>query len=202
MIKKLLKHILNLYKRTNHLKAYKDFVQIAEECVTDNLEIEIRKPIRGNIYLKISKGSIVSGKFVFEAETSQILIGENSFIGGGLFICHDKIEIGSNVMISWGCTIIDNNAHSLKASERIDDVKNWKRGITENQPWKYKDWSNVRKAGVHIADNSWIGFNSIILKGVHIGAGAIVGAGSVVTKNVLQESSVAGNPAKEINRID
>jgi len=199
MLKKILKHLLKSNEQQNAVQKYKDFVQFGEGCKTDNLEIEIRNPIPGNIYIKIGKGSIVSGKFVLEAESSFIDIGIDSFIGGGLFVCHDKIEIGSNVMISWGCTVIDNNAHSLKASERAEDVINWKRGLDEKIPWKYKDWSHVRKAAIKIEDNAWIGFNSIILKGVHIGREAIIGAGSVVTKNVLSGSSVAGNPAKEIN---
>jgi len=199
MLKKILKYLFNSNERKKGIKRYSDFVLLGSGCVTNNLEIEIRNPVPGKIYMKIGENSIVSGKFVLESEASLISIGRSTFIGGGLFVCHDKIEIGSNVMISWGCTVIDNNAHSLKASERIEDVKNWKRGLDEKIPWKYKDWSHVHKASIKIEDNAWIGFNSIILKGVHIGTDTIIGAGSVVTKNVLSGTSVAGNPAKEIN---
>lgn len=199
MLKKFLQYLLNSIEKEKGIQKYSNFVQVSAGCITDNLEIEIRKPIPGKIYMKIDENSIISGKFVFESEASFISIGKGSYIGGGLFICYNKIEIGSNVMISWGCTFVDNNAHSLKASERLEDVKNWKRGTLESRPWKYKDWSNVRKAPILIDDNAWIGFNSIILKGVHIGKDAIIGAGSVVTKNVISGSSVAGNPAKEIN---
>ena len=51
-------------------------------------------------------------------------------------------------------------------------------------------------------NNVWIGFNSIVLKGVAIGEGAIVGAGSIVTKDVEPHTIVAGNPAKFIKRIE
>ncbi|WP_292489709.1 DapH/DapD/GlmU-related protein [Mesorhizobium sp.] len=54
---------------------------------------------------------------------------------------------------------------------------------------------------VRISDNAWIGFNSIILKGVTIGEGAIVGAGSVVTKNVEPFTIVAGNPARVLQGV-
>jgi acetyltransferase-like isoleucine patch superfamily enzyme len=52
-----------------------------------------------------------------------------------------------------------------------------------------------------IEDDAWIGFNSIILKGVTIGKGSIVGAGSVVTKSVPPWTIVGGNPAKIIREI-
>ena len=51
---------------------------------------------------------------------------------------------------------------------------------------------------ITIGSNSFIGANSIILPGITIGKNSIVGAGSVVTKDVPDETVVAGNPAKKI----
>ena len=51
-------------------------------------------------------------------------------------------------------------------------------------------------------DNVFIGCNSTILGGVRIGPNALIAAGSVVTKDVLPNTVVAGNPAKEIGRFD
>ncbi|MDP5158573.1 MAG: hypothetical protein NWQ07_08360 [Flaviramulus sp.] len=65
----------------------------------------------------------------------------------------------------------------------------------------YKDWSNVKSSPIVVKNKVWIGFNSIILKGVIIGEGAIVGAGSVVTIDVPDWTVVAGNPAKVIREI-
>lgn len=45
-----------------------------------------------------------------------------------------------------------------------------------------------------------IGANATILPGIKIGAYAMVGAGSVVTKDVRPNTTVVGNPAKEINK--
>lgn len=47
-----------------------------------------------------------------------------------------------------------------------------------------------------IGNNVFLGANAVVLPGVTIGDGAIIGAGSVVTKNVLEYTVYAGNPAK------
>ena len=104
-------------------------------------------------------------------------------------------------MISWGCTFIDNNSHSLSWSHRKNDVQDWKKDIESGKTGLNKNWSHVDKKPIIVKDKSWIGFNSIILKGVTIGEGAIVGAGSVVTKDVPDWAIVAGNPAKLIRLI-
>ena len=54
---------------------------------------------------------------------------------------------------------------------------------------------------VKIGNRVWIGANVTILPGVTIGDGAIIGAGAVVTKDISPETTAAGIPAKEINRI-
>jgi acetyltransferase-like isoleucine patch superfamily enzyme len=53
-----------------------------------------------------------------------------------------------------------------------------------------------------LKDNVFIGHGALIMPNVCIGPNAIVGAGSVVTKDVKEGSVVAGNPAKEICKID
>lgn len=53
-----------------------------------------------------------------------------------------------------------------------------------------------------IEDNVWIGINSTILPGVRIGYGAVVGADSVVTKDVPVMTTVVGNPARIIKKIE
>ncbi len=55
---------------------------------------------------------------------------------------------------------------------------------------------------IEIMDNVFIGCNTTILGGIKIGPNAVVGAGSVVTKDVPENSVVAGNPAKVIGTFD
>jgi acetyltransferase-like isoleucine patch superfamily enzyme len=161
----------------------------------ENLNIQVRNPEIGKKYIQIGEDCLISGTYIFEIQSGKILIGDRTFIGGSTFICIDEIRIGNDVLISWGCTIMDNNAHSLVWDERKNDVKNWKRGIDEKRIGFYKEWGNVNREKIEIKDKAWIGFNCIILKGVTIGESAVVAAGSVVTKDVPDYAVVAGNPA-------
>lgn len=145
--------------------------------------------------LSIGEMSIIEGNITFDKENVSISVGDRTFIGNNTrIISYENIQIGNDVLISWGCTIIDTNSHSIYWEERKNDVVDWYNGK--------KDWSNVETSPVKICDKAWIGFNSIILKGVTIGEGAVIGAGSIVTKDVEPYTAVAGNPAKFIKRIE
>lgn len=68
---------------------------------------------------------------------------------------------------------------------------------------KYPNSPNAKAelAGVHIMKDAKIGANATVLPGVTIGQNVLVGAGSVVTKDVSEETVLAGNPAKVIKDI-
>jgi acetyltransferase-like isoleucine patch superfamily enzyme len=197
IIRKLIKLIKKVTDQSNvPLLLKKRALSIGSGSITEGLNVIIRKFVENrDTYLNIGNNCIVDGNFVFETTTGSIAIGNNTFIGGSTFICVNNITIGNDVMISWGCTVVDNNAHSLISSERADDVKDALRAKHEGKTGIYKDWSVVKSAPITIKDKAWIGFNSIILKGITIGEGAVVGAGSVVTKDVPDYTIVAGNPA-------
>lgn len=56
--------------------------------------------------------------------------------------------------------------------------------------------------GVHLHEKAIVGANATILPGLSLGAYSIVGAGSVVTKDVPENTVVAGNPAVKIKTRD
>ena len=101
-----------------------------------------------------------------------------------IIVATNHIEIGNNVMIGGGVTIVDSDFHSL-------DPLDW---FTDDDATKAKTDSVI------IGNDVFIGMNSIILKGVHIGDRAIVGAGSVVTKDIPANEVWGGNPAKFIKK--
>ena len=153
--------------------------------------IERRHPLAT---IKIGKRSLLAGILVAEDQHSRLEIGDNVFIGGNSVIdCLQQITIGDDVLISYQVIIMDSDNHSLRASERIGDLKRW---ISQEY-----DWSRVQSAPVIIGPKAWIGARAMITKGVVIGEGGIVAAGSVVTKDVSPYTIVAGNPAQIIREL-
>lgn len=55
---------------------------------------------------------------------------------------------------------------------------------------------------IKVGDNVYIGTSAIILPGVTIGNNVVVAAGSIVTKDVPDNSVVAGVPARVIETLD
>lgn len=55
---------------------------------------------------------------------------------------------------------------------------------------------------IEVMDNVFIGCNSTILGNVKIGPNALIAAGSVVTRDVKENTVVAGNPARVIGTFD
>lgn len=165
----------------------------------EGAHVDVRVRQENRPYVRIGDDSHVGGHFVFERGVGEITIGSRSSIGGGsLLICSQPggIKIGDRVMISWKCTLIDSDSHSLDPDVRASDAYNWKVGADSGQLGAFKDWSGVRSEPIVIEDDAWIGFESVILKGVRIGKGAVVASRSVVTKDVPPYNVVAGSPAR------
>ena len=143
--------------------------------------------------IRIGAGTIFEGSVHADRDGSEVIIGTNTFVGASRLVTAERIVIGDDVLISWGCTIVDHGSHSLRWAERKDDVSKWYRGE--------KDWHGVKIAAVEIQNRAWIGFNVSILPGVTVGRGAVVAAGSVVTKNVDAYAIVGGAPARLIRMV-
>lgn len=184
--------------------------------------VEIRHPVtkgagtllaqgfQVDIRLGNKEGRVIIGRdcalhcrITLERDTGVVIIGDNTFIGTSHLVCAHRIEIGADVLIAWGCTIVDHNSHSLRWSERADDVRRWREGLATDPSAaaSLKNWDVVPMAPVVIGDKAWIGFDVIILKGVTIGEGAVIGAGSVVTRDIPAWSIAAGNPARVIREL-
>lgn len=133
--------------------------------------------------LRMDKDSILEIKKFFSIYYGADIIlfkGAKLNLGSGFFNsnikirCHERIEIGEDVAISHDVTIMDSDAHE---------------GL-----WEGYEKTKPIKIGNHV----WIGTRVTILKGVTIGDNAIIAAGSVVTKDVPNNTIVAGVPAKVI----
>lgn len=109
----------------------------------------------------------------------NIRVGEGVFINEGCcFQDQGGIVIGDGVLIGQQVVIATLN-HDLDPARRAD----------------------MFPRPVRIGDRAWIGAHATILPGVCIGAGAVVAAGAVVTRDVPENTVVAGVPARTIRKI-
>ena len=143
--------------------------------------------------LEIGQDSMVSCRIDFDHPQGVVAIGSRSYIGASHLVCHSRIVIEDDVLVSWGVVISDHDSHSLDWRLRRDEVKAWREGR--------KSWEGVGIKPVRICRGAWIGFGAAILKGVVIGEGAVVGARAVVTRDVAPHTLVAGNPATLIRTL-
>ncbi|MCK4256941.1 N-acetyltransferase [candidate division WOR-3 bacterium] len=129
-------------------------------------------------------------------------IGDNSKIGTFVEI-QKNAKVGKNVKISThtficeGVTIEDNVfiGHNVTF---INDK--YPRATTESGQLRTEaDWKVIP---TFVKKGASIGSSATILCGVTIGKNAIVGAGAVVTKDVPDNTIVAGVPAKIIKKLD
>lgn len=172
------------------------YIKKGESSNIEYLQLNLRAR-EDKVYLTIGEESVITG--TINLQHGHMKIGDRVLINEGTtFYCTNSICIGNDVMFSWGCTIVDSNMHSTDSHERLKDTLNARRKFEEHTLGEDTDWSVITTAPIVIKDKAWIGFNSIIMKGVTIGEGAIVGAGSVVTKDVPDYAVVGGNPAKII----
>lgn len=55
---------------------------------------------------------------------------------------------------------------------------------------------------IKVGNNCWFGADVSVMPGVTIGAGCVIAAGAVVTKDMPNNSLIAGVPAKVIKTIE
>jgi acetyltransferase-like isoleucine patch superfamily enzyme len=121
------------------------------------------------------------------AEPPRLTIGDGTGIGHSCsFTVGREIRIGKNCRIASSVQFFDTPGHPTDPAARL-----------RAEPARQED---VRP--IAVGDNVWIGSNAIIFPGVVIGDNSVVAIGSVVMSPVPANVVVAGNPARQISKID
>jgi acetyltransferase-like isoleucine patch superfamily enzyme len=126
--------------------------------------------IREHAWIQVTSTLDNPGKGLWIAD--DVYIAPRCIIGAG-----GGVRIGRNVMLG---------GHLLAEDHAFSDPD---RPIYDQ---------GVRRHGIVLGNDVWIGTNAIVLDGVEIGDGAIVGAGAVVTRDVPPRAIAVGNPARVI----
>ena len=191
-LSKVISHNLNIERQHKFCSCAKldPSARIFPEAVIDNFSDNPN-------LIQVGENSVVRGQLLIFAHEGCIDIGKDCYVGEGARIWSAaSIKIGDRVLISHNVNIHDTNAHPIDPVLRHQQFM---QIISVGHP---KENIGIISKPILIEDDAWIGFNSIILKGVTIGRGAIVGAGSVVTKDVPEASVVVGNPARVIREYE
>ncbi|GGI25624.1 acyltransferase [Pedobacter mendelii] len=131
---------------------------------------------------RLGNKSIIEDFATINNGVGDVIIGDKTIVGMGNVII-GPVTIGNHVMMAQNIVISGLN-------HGYEDV---------NIP---PSLQKVSCKPIVIADDVWIGANSVITSGVVLGKHCIIGAGSVVTKNIPEFSVAVGNPAKVIKQYN
>jgi len=152
-------------------------------CQSD--DVQLGKNVKLSKFINLYGCSIGDNTKIgaFVEVQKNAVIGRNCKISSHSFIC-EGVTIKDNVFIGHNVTF-------------INDL--FPRATTEDGKLKdEKDWECIPTV---VKSGASIGSSTTLLCGITVGGNSTIGAGSVVTKDVPQNTIVAGNPARILKEI-
>ena len=108
------------------------------------------------------------------------------------------IRLGKNIFINHACSFLDLGGITIEDDVMIGPRVNI---ISEGHPVEPENRKVLVLNSVLIKRNAWIGAAVTILPGVTVGENSVVAAGALVTKDVPDNTVVAGVPARVIKLL-
>lgn len=131
------------------------------QAFTGRIHVEMAR--KGKIAIGKNTGN--SGDIYLTVDDGVLEIGEGCYFNKNCSITAlDHITIGSHCTFGQNVVIVDHDHNTKGSGERF------------------------LKAPIYIGDNSWIGANCVILKGVTIGKNSVIAAGTVVIGDVPENT--------------
>lgn len=181
--------------KTSGLVGIEEYVQITH---AKNIEIGRNVFIGKNSFIGGSDGGIVLGD-------NTCLVG-NCYVNGFNYQekTGNKIVFGKNVVLSQGCIVHGHSGVTIGDNTIVGPCTTFVSGnhgdVTRSTDYRFA--KIITTTPIRIGSNVWIGTNVSVLPGVTIGDNSVIGAGSVVTRDVPANVIYAGNPAKELRKIE
>lgn len=134
--------------------------------------------------LELAKQVVQAGAALATIVHPSAIVGTRVSIGAGsVLMAGVVVNIGSR--IGTGCIV--NTQASVDHDCTIGEGAHVCPGV-------------ALAGNVRVGDLAWVGIGSTVIQGRSIGTRAVVGAGSVVIRDVENDVTVVGNPARELRR--
>ncbi|MBC8766914.1 acyltransferase [Arenibacter sp. BSSL-BM3] len=128
--------------------------------------------------------------YAFAINCSKISIGDKVVIRPGSMLFADVRDPNKGRIIIEDQVLVGSGVHIYVSNHKFGEFNN-----------PIIDQGHFDAIDTKIKTGAWIGANCILLPGVTVGKNSIVGAGSIVTKDVPDNTVVAGNPARILKSL-
>ena len=109
----------------------------------------------------------------------EVSIGDRVWLHGTSIACRERVTIGDRSLVG-RVEIVDHEFHDPRDLSRKQEI---------------------RTRPVVLAEDTWIGNDCMILKGVEIGRYSVVGARTVVRRSLPERVVAIGNPAQVVKEL-
>ncbi len=130
----------------------------------------------------IGKNVIIGRNTIISCKGGSINLGDYANISAGCSLLSEtRISVGKYTFLAGQCYLVAGGNHSY---DRTDI------------PIMFQP--SLKKGGITIEKDCWLGASVIVLDGVSLDEGCVVGAGAVVTHSFPSYSVVVGVPAEKV----